>query len=369
MFTCTQCTKAYKRPEHLQRHIATHSDERPYVCELCEATFQRSDVLRRHSKTCNGPRHAPPKGTPAAANAYDVAAHVTKGSDGVDDLSAYLDWLPDVDEYADLLMADYFPGDYSAASVQPPAGSDAFRHDAPLRFLEGFTRKSGLVASFDCGTEEQRTATLLYLRSHSQPQEDAELLSSKCGEIVELVKEVATIKPRNSPVDLIWSPSDADACISFFSPKRVQLYLGLFWSLWHPNVNYMHRATFDPSSAKATLVAAMAVMGAAVSPEDEDNRQANLWFNAVEEIVFIDDDFYSGLNGPFALPTLSEIQSLQAAYIVCLYQNWQGTDSSKARIRRFRYSTVVSVGTSDQKVIILLTHADGPGSRRQQCKT
>jgi hypothetical protein len=28
---------------------------------------------------------------------------------------------------------------------------------------------------------------------------------------------------------------------------------------------------------------------------------------------------------------------------VCLYQNWEGTDASKRRIRRYRYSTVVSV--------------------------
>lgn len=30
-------------------------------------------------------------------------------------------------------------------------------------------------------------------------------------------------------------------------------------------------------------------------------------------------------------------------YIVCLYQNWDGTDPSKRRIRRFRFSTMVAV--------------------------
>jgi hypothetical protein len=38
-----------------------------------------------------------------------------------------------------------------------------------------------------------------------------------------------------------------------------------------------------------------------------------------------------------------KVQALQAAYAVCLYQNWEGTDISKRRIRRYRYSTVVAV--------------------------
>lgn len=34
---------------------------------------------------------------------------------------------------------------------------------------------------------------------------------------------------------------------------------------------------------------------------------------------------------------------MQAAYIVCLYQNWEGSDQAKRRIRRHRFATLVSV--------------------------
>lgn len=82
-----------------------------------------------------------------------------------------------------------------------------------------------------------------------------------------------------------------------------------------------------------------------------------MWFNCVEEIVFIDDDFSCNLQTQPALgrsstvpPVLFDpasqkrtIQVLQASYIVCLYQNWEGSDESKQRIRRYRFSTVVSV--------------------------
>lgn len=83
-----------------------------------------------------------------------------------------------------------------------------------------------------------------------------------------------------------------------------------------------------------------------MSPDMPDNEDARTWFNCVEEIVFIDDDFNSD-----AICSTSnnmsihrrKVQVLQAAYIVCLYQNWEGTDSSKSRIRRNRFATLVSV--------------------------
>lgn len=78
-----------------------------------------------------------------------------------------------------------------------------------------------------------------------------------------------------------------------------------------------------------------------------------MWFNCVEEMVFADDDFCRDIDPPpvnnttppfSTLADRPRLQALQAAYIVCLFQNWEGTDASKRRIRRHRFSTVVSVG-------------------------
>lgn len=86
-----------------------------------------------------------------------------------------------------------------------------------------------------------------------------------------------------------------------------------------------------------------------MSPDMADKEQAKLWFNCVEETVFTDDDFCRDLLDCHGNATLdlnvhiSRIQALQAAYMVCLYQGWEGTEVSKRRIRRFRFSTVISV--------------------------
>lgn len=86
-----------------------------------------------------------------------------------------------------------------------------------------------------------------------------------------------------------------------------------------------------------------------------DNEDARTWFNCVEEMVFIDDDFNSDLTyqspGDMAMQR-RKIQAIQAAYIVCLYQNWEGTDASKSRIRRYRFATLVSVSVPSSLYLI-----------------
>ena len=45
------CGRLFKRLEHLKRHVRTHTQERPYVCDLCSKAFSRSDNLAQHRRT------------------------------------------------------------------------------------------------------------------------------------------------------------------------------------------------------------------------------------------------------------------------------------------------------------------------------
>ncbi|CAK7234542.1 hypothetical protein SEUCBS140593_008978 [Sporothrix eucalyptigena] len=234
-----------------------------------------------------------------------------------------------------------------------------------FHFLDDFTKKTGLV-TFDCGTTLQASQVTQLVASSRTSGHQADSLSSlppqpspfqdplivKTHQILFRIREVATIKPRNSTVTLDWSPHLEQQCLQFFSPPNLHKFLALYWARWHPNVNIVHRPTFEPVDAKCVLVVAMALIGACMSPNTDDQQQACMWFNCVEEIVFIDDDFCSRPKTTATASSLTsfdpvtnkrKIQALQASYIVCLYQNWEGTDESKQRIRRYRFSTVVSV--------------------------
>ncbi|ROT34504.1 hypothetical protein SODALDRAFT_329757 [Sodiomyces alkalinus F11] len=283
-------------------------------------------------------------------------------------------------------------------------------------FLDNFTKRTGLIDSFDCGTPALREETVsAFLQQEAEadalsrrmaapnavplpvpvpvpvpvpiplprqmptpslsdglaalPTESLmspagsivhtppivhnpwlhEPLTIKIHQIVVRVRETVTTKPRNSAITFDWSPLLEQKCLGFFSPVNVRKFLALYWAIWHPNIDMIHRPTFDPATCKLTLLSAMAVIGASISPDPLDNDNARLWFNCVEEMVFNDDDLCSEplytLDTGVLIPATQKrkVQALQAAYTVCLYQNWEGTDASKQRIRRYRYSTVVSV--------------------------
>lgn len=291
-----------------------------------------------------------------------------------DDMLFQDDWKDagDIFSYADLLVGNEWidvaldgcnemdhvqPAARKPAQISLPSSNAQSRKDLlPLGFLENITRSPGLVSSFDCGTEEQRSMALLTFRARFIPQPSPDdSLSMKSYEIVALVREVVSVKPRNSPVSLTWSSQLENMCIRFFSPQQIRLNLELYWAIWHPNVNFVHRPTFDPGTAKPVLIAAMCVLGARVSPENSHSESANVWRTCVEEIVFQDDDLCDDEKHSGHSPSLQRIQSLQAAFIVALFQNWDGDEATKRRIRRFRYSTMVAVSVFPRNRLLRLT--------------
>ncbi|KAL7624173.1 hypothetical protein AAE478_005730 [Parahypoxylon ruwenzoriense] len=46
---CSHCGRSFKRSEHLERHVRTHTKEKPYVCH-CGSAYSRRDLLTRHQR-------------------------------------------------------------------------------------------------------------------------------------------------------------------------------------------------------------------------------------------------------------------------------------------------------------------------------
>lgn len=181
--------------------------------------------------------------------------------------------------------------------LEHPSGQDG-RH--AMRFLHRFTSTCGLVESFECGTEQQRRAVWLEIQReiatceklptmsnfpllpdvscdpgpsltqdmHGNCPGDGvppgwlnDPLSLKTHQILSLIRDIVTVKPRNSAVVLDWSLDLQQSCLQFFSPKNLRKFLGLYFAIWHPNVNFVHRPSFDMETAKPAVLAAMAVIG------------------------------------------------------------------------------------------------------------
>ncbi|KAF0637477.1 hypothetical protein FPSE5266_09730 [Fusarium pseudograminearum] len=243
------------------------------------------------------------------------------------------DYLGNYTSVSDMLEGSYSNQDWldfvnlTTGNVQLPEGNSQTRLDNyKFHFLDNFTSKSGLVDSFDCGTHDQRIQVVeSFLESEictdSLPNLHDPLLI-QTHQILLSIKEIVTTKPRNSVVELEWSPILEQICMQFFSPRNLRNFLALYWHIWHPNVNFVHRPTFEPSKAKSTLVAAMALIGASVSSDTTENEQAKMWFNCVEEMIFTDDDFCRDPEDDRGAPifdfatNISRIQALQAAYMM-----------------------------------------------------
>ncbi|KAL5343059.1 hypothetical protein BJX70DRAFT_394487 [Aspergillus crustosus] len=91
----------------------------------------------------------------------------------------------------------------------------------------------------------------------------------------------------------------------------------------------------------------MLLIGASFAPEEAVHRNAKLWCNSAEEIVFADQHFKRAVtigNGSEALALRRDaLKALQAAYLMCLLQNWEGNDDSKKRITRVRFGMVTAI--------------------------
>ncbi|KAI6779349.1 uncharacterized protein J7T54_000447 [Emericellopsis cladophorae] len=49
---CPHCGRTFKRTEHLERHVRTHTKEKPFLCH-CGAAFARRDLLTRHFRVAD----------------------------------------------------------------------------------------------------------------------------------------------------------------------------------------------------------------------------------------------------------------------------------------------------------------------------
>ena len=56
--TCHICGRECPSRHKLQRHLSTHSEDRPYNCRICGKAFKWTEYLSKHMRTQHGPEAA-----------------------------------------------------------------------------------------------------------------------------------------------------------------------------------------------------------------------------------------------------------------------------------------------------------------------
>lgn len=168
----------------------------------------------------------------------------------------------------------------------------------------------------------------------------------KTEEIANLFKSVTLSSSERNDYLGSWSAETESLCSRFFSPFNLCKFLELFWSLWYPNCPIIHKPTFSVEDTPCSLMVPMVLLGACLSEDTDDVGLARLWFDRAEHLVFNSLCFQESLICPLEESRYTKrekLHALQAAYLVCVYQNWEGSVAGKERIRRLRYSMIVAV--------------------------
>ncbi|KIW89239.1 uncharacterized protein Z519_10092 [Cladophialophora bantiana CBS 173.52] len=210
---------------------------------------------------------------------------------------------------------------------------------------------TGQNASFEGLRSNSTRGSHSLTRSSTDCESKYRHLSIKSHQIFTAIKKMSLsgqgVESINRTGADDWSPFLERECVDFFRPANLHRFHEYFWTLWYPNCPTIHKPSFDATTAPHQLLAAMALIGASLSPYASDHSRAKLWFDVVEKLVFYDERTYNVDEGScipcFPDQLEARLRALQAAYAVCLYQNWEGGDAAKGRIRRQRYSMVISV--------------------------
>ncbi|KAH7170586.1 hypothetical protein EDB81DRAFT_837350 [Dactylonectria macrodidyma] len=73
LYACGDCGRRYSRPEHLQRHVQTHTLGRRFACQVCGKTFARADLKKRHETNHENDSSKKRRRTTTSPNAGRVA--------------------------------------------------------------------------------------------------------------------------------------------------------------------------------------------------------------------------------------------------------------------------------------------------------
>ncbi|KAJ5303989.1 uncharacterized protein N7443_003649 [Penicillium atrosanguineum] len=176
--------------------------------------------------------------------------------------------------------------------------------------------------------------------------ESVDPLQAKSRELLENLQATLKNETDAAAAATKWTKSTRTRCRELFSPPNIRRFLEYFWSLWYPNCPIVHKPLFDANSISPALLCVMVLIGACLSPSNEEHETARILLDSCEELIFNHKCFT--VDGAISndVGRRDMIQCMQASYLVCSLQKREGNLEAQARIRRHRHASMVALSRS-----------------------
>ncbi|OBR14779.1 C2H2 type zinc finger domain protein [Colletotrichum higginsianum IMI 349063] len=388
--SCPHCGRTFKRTEHLERHVRTHTKEKPFICR-CGAAFARRDLLTRHqriashedgSESPEGPSE-PDSGEIHGPVEADLAAAASLSGMSVNHWAqppppaAQADLYPmavprngalvDASSYQQTLLADQFYENVSG-------NQDAVGFDAHFREFANFLDGVGLPAEWspyfhgpdrdnevaDSVIKESRegTATPGARNSRTRPGTpfSSWLPSAPTGN--RITEALPDTNPRsvdtesqpyrvsdeqrfrlNASIETFRDVLDPD--FKFPSRHALTRYMTSFFEGFHSHMPFIHTPTWRISEHSVELILGLAAVGAQYCFE---HRMSERLFHAgkailLERLVHESDKFGPRTGSSLNLHSLSPQHRGSRDARERDWGSWEPIETVRALIALMGYAT------------------------------
>ncbi|KAK2032521.1 hypothetical protein LX32DRAFT_582696 [Colletotrichum zoysiae] len=383
---CPHCGRSFKRTEHLERHVRTHTKEKPFICR-CGAAFARRDLLTRHqriafhedgSESPEGPSE-PDSGENHGPVEADLAAAVSLSGMSVDHW-AQQQPASSTDLYP---MADPRNGSHVDASFQQSlltdqfyesGNQDAVGFDAHFREFANFLDGVGLPAEWSpyfhgpdrenevagSTVKESREGTATPAARNSRTRPGTPFSSWLPSAPADNRISEALPDTSHRPIDTESQPyriseehrSRLNASIETFRdlpnpnfkfPSRHALtrYMTSFFEGFHSHMPFIHTPTWRVSEHSLELILGLAAVGAQYCFE---HRMSERLFHAgkiilLERLVHESDKFGTRAGSSLNIHSVSPQRRDSRVIPERDWGSWEPVETVRALIALMGYAT------------------------------
>ncbi|KAL4778728.1 hypothetical protein BJX76DRAFT_362465 [Aspergillus varians] len=335
---CPQCQRQFRRLEHLQRHVRTHTKERPYPC-ACGVSFTRRDLLKRHLTISHHPSKEEQRGIHHQAVDHGRPSRTGISFRENEAAASAMHAIESADAVARQMPSPAEPNQaFNAYQLAPEELIHTSTLDVPsYSSLEDITQSWNVPnLLWDCdpavegsGSDNQEQAEAAQYEPPLTVLNEHISLDSGLGQGIEdtgngsPTRNLVSVHLYQRLKDLLAEYADTLPEFELPSQTRLDRYARTYFDGWTEHLTFVHEPTLNLEDCPAEFVLAFATIGAQWRHEQRNALGLYSASLAIMRRSMLDDQ-WCATRRPRPPPTLDQTyHHLGTAVILLGYATWE----------------------------------------------